>query len=119
MTVKNYSELIAWQRAMDLAELAFRTTDSFPLQERYGLARQVRDAAVSVPSNIAEGQGRRSTKEFLHHLSIAHGSVRELETQAILARRLGFVEATSAAHFLDLAGEVGRLLNGLYNSLRP
>lgn len=104
---------------MDLAELVYRTTDAFPKQERYGLASQARSAAASVPSNIAEGQGRRSTREFMHHLSIAHGSLCELETQMILARRLGFVDAAGGAEVLQSAGEVGRLVNGLYNAVRP
>ena len=119
MTVQNYRELLAWQKAMDLAELVYAATTRYPRHELYGLAGQSRSAAVSIPSNIAEGQGRRSTREFLHHLSIAHGSLRELETQILLAGRLRYLEEERMRTVMDLAGEVGRLLNGLYNSLSP
>ncbi len=71
MPVKSYRDLIVWQKAMDVVENVYRTTQSFPKEELYGLTQQVRRAVVSVPSNVAEGQGRRSTKEFLNHLSIA------------------------------------------------
>jgi four helix bundle protein len=119
MTVKNYTELIAWQRAMALAETAYRLTAGFPRREIYGLSRQMRNAAVSVPSNIAEGQGRRSTKEFLQHLSIAHGSLRELETQILLSGKLGYLAPHEVDGWMASAAEVGRLINGLANSLTP
>jgi len=119
MAVQNYRELVVWQRAMDLAESVYHLTASYPRHELYGLARQSRGAAISIASNIAEGQGRRSTKEFLHHLSIAHGSLREVETQFILAGRLGYLQENEVATFMGDASEVGRLLNGLYNSLSP
>ena len=115
--VRNYRDLIAWQRAMDLATTVYDLSAGFPLEERYGLTSQVRRAAVSIPSNIAEGQGRKSTKEFLHLLSIAHGSLRELETQVMLAQRLTFATKERADATLDVASEVGRLINGLYNAL--
>ena len=78
MTVKNYQDLIGWQKAMDLVEVVYHLTKRFPSEELYGLTSQVRRAAVSVPSNIAEGQGRNSTNEFARFLSIAHGSLREV-----------------------------------------
>jgi hypothetical protein len=81
MKVKNYRELIVWQKAMDLVEEVYKSSRDFPREEVYALTSQIRRAAVSIPSNIAEGQGRKSTNEFLHHLSIAHGSLREVETR--------------------------------------
>jgi len=81
MKVKNYRELIVWQKAMDLVEEVYKSSRDFPREEVYALTSQIRRAAVSIPSNIAEGQGRKSTSEFLHHLSIAHGSLREVETR--------------------------------------
>ena len=117
MTGKNYTELIAWQRAMDLVEAVYTATASFPADERFGLTSQLRRAAVSVPSNIAEGQGRRSVNEFLHRLSIAHGSLREVETQLFIALRLDYLEQTESGALMSLAAEVGRLITGLSNSL--
>jgi four helix bundle protein len=88
---RNYKDLLAWQKAMDLVELVYTATRHWPKEELYGLTSQVRRAAVSVPSNIAEGQGRTSVKEYQHHLSIAHGSLREVETQMMLAQRLDYL----------------------------
>jgi four helix bundle protein len=118
MTVRNYRDLIAWQKAMDLVVLVYEATCCFPTDERYGLTAQIRRAAVSIPSNIAEGQGRQGTGEFLHFLSIAHGSLREVETQALIARRLGYLDDGDTNRIMNAAGEVGRLVNGLMNSLR-
>ena len=117
MKVKNYQELIAWQRAMDLVEDVYKATKDFPREEIYGLTSQIRRAAVSIPSNIAEGQGRRTTADFLRHLSIAYGSLREVETQALIARRLRYIAQTKLDEVMNRAGEVGRLLNGLMSSL--
>jgi four helix bundle protein len=114
---KNYRDLIAWQKAMDFVEGIYRATKIFPKDELYGLTSQLRRASVSVPSNIAEGQGRRSDGEFHHHLSIAHGSLREAETQLLISGRLGYVERHEMERLLDQAGEVGRLITGLSNSL--
>ncbi len=104
---------------MDLVEAVCRATDSWPKKELYGLTSQVCRAAVSVPSNIAEGQGRHSTKEFLHHLSIANGSLHEVETQLLIAQRLGYLEESKGETLLRQSAEVGRLLHGLVRSLRP
>ena len=117
MKVKKYSELIAWQKAMDLVESVYKATASFPREEVYGLTSQVRRAAVSVPSNIAEGQGRKSTMEFLHHLSIAYGSLTETETQLLIAGKLAYLEQKKVDQLIEQTNEVGRLLNGLSNSL--
>jgi four helix bundle protein len=117
MPVRNYRDLIAWQKAMDLVVLFYTASAKFPKQELYGLTSQARRAAISVPSNIAEGQGRRSTQEFLHFLSVARGSVCELETQTLIAQRLNYLDEKLTAEVMVLAAEVGRLLNGLSNSL--
>ena len=119
MAVKRYDELIAWQKAMDLVEDVYGSTAHFPKEEVYGLTQQLRRSAVSIPSNIAEGQGRRSTGDFLHHLSIAHGSLRELETQILIAGRLRLLKDTRVDELMKMCAEVGRLINGLYNSLHP
>jgi four helix bundle protein len=116
-TSRNYRDLIAWQKAMDLMDLIYTTSRSFPKQELYGLTSQIRRAAVSVPSNIAEGQGRRTKGEFQQALSVAHGSIREVETQITIATRQGFTAPEVEAAVLNLAAEVGRLVQGLMHSL--
>jgi four helix bundle protein len=116
MASRNYRDLIAWQRAMDLVELTYRETAGFPAGEKFALVVQMRRAAVSVPSNIAEGQGRGGNPEFVRFLRIAHGSLRELETQALIAGRLKFSSDAAVVRFLEMSGEVGRLINGLIRS---
>src|SRR6266850_1089288 len=91
MKVRNYQELIVWQKAMDLVVEVYTISKTFPREEIYGLTSQLRRAAVSVPSNIAEGQGRRTTADFLRHLSISYGSLREVETQILIAQRLKYL----------------------------
>ncbi|HWR35849.1 MAG TPA: four helix bundle protein [Clostridia bacterium] len=115
---KSYRDLLAWQKAMDFAEQVYGATEQFPPRETYGLTSQLRRAAVSVPSNIAEGQGRRTSADFVHFLSNARGSLMEVETQLMLARRLRFVSDERCTDLLNMAGEIGRMLNGLMNSLR-
>jgi four helix bundle protein len=115
MTVKRYNDLIAWQKAMDLVEQIYMITRSFPKEELYGLTSQLRRAAVSIPSNIAEGHCRNGRREFVHHLSIALGSFGEVETQVIVAQRLGYLADSSST--LELASETGRILVGLMHSL--
>ena len=116
-TVRSYRDLIAWQKAMDLVELVYTATRDWPKDETYGLSNQIRRAAVSVPSNIAEGQGRTSTKEFVHHLSMAHGSLCEVETQAIIASRLKYAHPEVVEQLLSACAQTGKLINGLINSL--
>ena len=118
MAIRNYTDLIAWQRAMGLAEAVYRETAGMPLEERYGLTSQRRRAAASIPSNIAEGQGRRTDGEFLNQLSVAHGSLRELETQILLTNRLGFLAASVRDTLIRQCEEVGKLINGLANAIR-
>ena len=110
-----YEDLIVWRRAMDLVLEVYRCTASFPKQEIYGLTSQMRRAAVSVPSNIAEGKGRFSRKELLQFLFHARGSLLELQTQITIGRELGFLPLVDWKKMSDLASEVGRLLNGLVN----
>ena len=118
MATKIYRDLIAWQRAMDLVEEVYEATKGFPREELYGLTSQLRRAAVSIPSNIAEGQGRNSPKEFVHFLAIAYGSLREAETQLLISGRLHYLNQERVNNLMELAGEVGRLLNGLSKSLQ-
>ena len=118
MSLRSYRELLAWRKAMDLVNAVYAATRAWPGEELYALTSQIRRAAVSVPSNIAEGQGRSSTKEFLKHLSIAYGSLLEIETQIIIAKAQGYCSAEQAEMLLELAAEVGRLLNGLSNALK-
>lgn len=118
MASQNYRDLIAWQRAMDLVELTYRVTAEFPSSERFSLVLQMRRAAVSIPSNIAEGQGRGGNPELVRFLRIAHGSLRELETQVLISGRLQFASDRSVSHMMELSGEVGRLINGLCRSKR-
>jgi len=103
---------------MRLCRDVYRLTLSFPDEERYGLISQMRRAAVSVPSNIAEGQGRLARKEFIHFLSIARGSLKELETQLLIAADLGYGSRTQLDGCLLAAGNAGRLLSALIRSLR-
>jgi len=117
MAVQSYRQLIAWQKAMELVRLVYELTDKFPREERFGLTIQIRKAVVSVPSNIAEGQGRNSTKEFINHLSIAYGSFMETETQNLIAEMRKYITSDESNSVLEKAAEVGRLVNGLTNSL--
>lgn len=116
--VQSYRDLIAWQKAIELADAVYRATSRFPAQEVYGLSSQIRRSAVSVPSNIAEGQAKLTTGEFMAFQSHARGSLAELETQMILAGRLGYMTDAVAGDLEQKAAEVGRLLNGLIASLR-
>jgi len=114
---RNYSDLIVWQKAMGFVEEVYRASSRFPREEVYGLTSQVRRAAVSIPSNIAEGQGRRSRREFRRFLRVAHGSLREVETQVLLAERLHYLDTDTKGQLMRMSSEIGRLLNGLVRSL--
>ena len=117
MTVKRYTDLVAWQKGMDLVEVIYRVTKTFPKEEVYGITAQMRRAAISIPSNIAEGHCRSGRREFVHHLSIALGSLGELETQVTISERLGFLSAPESSEILITASETGRLIVGLMHSL--
>src|SRR5688500_9921195 len=114
----SYRDLIAWQKAMALVTEVYRETEGFPAREIYGLTNQVRRAAVGVPSDIAEGKGRLSKKEFVQMLSRARGSILEVQTQIEIARNLGFLTVEKFDELLGKADEVGRLINGLIRSIR-
>jgi len=118
MKTRQFRDLLVWQRSMRLAEMVYTATRPFPREERFGLASQMRRAAVSIPSNIAEGQGRNSDKSFAQFLNQAQGSLYELETQMELARNLAVIPERQATQLLADAAEIGRMLNGLRSTLR-
>ena len=115
---RSYRDLIAWQKAMKFVAEIYEATRQFPREECYGLTNQSRRAAVSVPSNIAEGQARFSQKEFHHFLSKARGSLTEIETQVLIARDLKYLPPAKADLLLAAADELGRVLNGLIASIK-
>jgi four helix bundle protein len=118
MTVNSYRDLRVWQKGMDLVVASYEVTKQFPQNELYGLASQIQRAAVSIPANIAEGHGREHLGDYLHHLSIANGSLMELETHFMLAGRLGYLKVEPINQLLDQTAEVGRMLAGLIRSLK-
>jgi four helix bundle protein len=115
--VNNYRDLKVWQMAMELTENIYRATVSFPSRETYALANQLLRASVSIPSNIAEGHARSSTKDYMRFLSISQGSLAEAETQLELAHRLGYIPQAELLCLLEQTNEVGRMLHGLRNAL--
>ena len=114
----DFKDLIVWKKSMDLVEITYGLVKAFPREEQFELASQMRRAAVSIPSNIAEGQGRKTDREFLRFLSIARGSRAELETQLLLAQRLGYLSAAQGAPALSLSSEIGKMLFSLSESLQ-
>jgi four helix bundle protein len=115
---QHYKDLIAWQKAMDLVSVLYDATDDFPKRETYSLTDQMRRAAVSVPSNIAEGQAHFSRREFRHFLRHSCGSLAELETQILIAQRRNYLSESQVIELLGRTHEVGRILSGLLNSLK-
>ncbi len=115
--IQSYQDLLVWQKGISLAKSTYEVTRSFPDEEKFGLISQMRRAAVSIPSNIAEGQARRTTGEFLQFLSHAEGSAAELETQLILAVELDFCPKARALPVYELLGELRRMLNALRRKL--
>lgn len=109
----HYRELIVWNKAMDLTTEVYKIVGALPKEEQYALSSQIRRAAISVPSNIAEGAGRRSRRDFCHFLKIANGSLNELETQLILCCRLGYVNETFIASAMSISAEVGKMVNAM------
>lgn len=116
--IRSYQDLQVWQEAMELVAMAYRMASQLPQSERYTLVPQITRAAVSVPANIAEGQGSDHRRVFLNHLSIARGSLMELETYVALVQKLGFVTPSSVESLRDRVGTVGRLLSGLIRALK-
>jgi len=117
MGAKNYQELIVWQKAMQAAKVVYSLAKKLPKEELYSMSEQMRRAAVSIPSNIAEGQARNSTKEFLQFLAIARGSKAELETQLMLCVQIDYLADTDISEAMDLLQEVGRMIHAISNSL--
>jgi four helix bundle protein len=115
---QHFKDLIVWQRAMNLVVDVYHLTDGFPKREVYSLTDQIRRAAVSIPSNVAEGQAHHSRAEFAHFLRHSSGSLAELETQLLIAERLEYTEHDRIQALLKQVIEVGKLLNGLINSLK-
>src|ERR1041384_3206928 len=115
--MKSYRDLVVWQKAMEFVVAVYRVTQAFPKSEVYGLSSQMQRAAVSIPSNIAEGHGLKQTQAYLRHLAIASGSLCELETQIEIANRLGYLPVKETA-VLAQAKEIGRMLSGLRQSLQ-
>ena len=118
MQIKSYKELIVWQKSIKLVKEIFILTAKFPKSELYGIVSQMRRSAVSIPSNIAEGNGRNSRKEYCHSLSIAFGSALELETQLIIAKELNFVRGDEFMKIEQLLDEILRMLNSLREKMR-
>ncbi|MBP7747346.1 MAG: four helix bundle protein [Phycisphaerae bacterium] len=116
MTV-DYRELVVWQKSIELAKVVYRLTQRMPESERFGLTNQMRRASVSIPSNIAEGNARQSRRDYLHFLTIARGSLAELETQVTIAEALELLPRDSDAR--NRIAEIGRILQGLIRSLQP
>jgi len=116
--IKSHKELIVWQKSMKLVKEVFLLTKEFPSSELYGLTSQMRRAAVSVPSNIAEGYGRHSAKEYLHYLTISYGSALELETQLIIAQDLELSQQATFTKSMALLEEVLKMLNKMTLSKR-
>jgi four helix bundle protein len=113
----SYKDLIVWQKSLSLVKLLYKLTSNFPSEERFGLTSQMRRAAVSIPSNVAEGQARRTTPDFVRFISNAEGSAAELDTQIILAVSLSFCTNDQAKECFDLLDEIRRMLNALRRTL--
>jgi four helix bundle protein len=118
MAVSSYRDLKVWQKGMDMVGASYEVTKHFPQTELYGLVSQIQRASVSIPANIAEGHGREHLGDYVHHLSIANGSLMELETHFLLAGRLGYLKAEPLNQLLDRTAEIGRMLAGLIRSLK-
>ena len=117
MKTQSYKDLIVWQKGIALAKIVYRLTQNLPQEEKFGLVAQMRRSAVSIPSNIAEGQARHTTGEFIQFISHAEGSVAELDTQLILSAELHFCDSSNAAAAFALVGELRRMLNVLCRKL--
>ncbi|PYV45967.1 MAG: diversity-generating retroelement protein bAvd family protein [Acidobacteria bacterium] len=118
VSLKSYRDLVVWQKGMDLVVECYRITNLLPKNEIYGLASQIQRAAVSIPANIAEGHGRDHLGDYLHHLSVANGSLMELETHLLLLPRLSYVSSNELERAFTLTDEIGKMLSGLSKSLK-
>ena len=116
--MRPHENLEVWKKAVDLVVLVYRATENFPSEEKFGLTSQIRRASVSIPSNIAEGAARASSKEFLYFLSNAQGSASEVSTQLLIAQKLNYITAAQYGRLLNDFDEIGRMINGLCANLR-
>jgi four helix bundle protein len=116
--IKSYRDLLVWQKSVRLVTEVYQVTRLFPKEESYGLTSQMRRCAVSIPSNIAEGYGRRATNDYLRHLSIATGSLFELQTQLEIGKNLEFLKAADHERLYELSREIERMLSSLMRKLR-
>ena len=116
-TIQSYRDLQAWRLAVRLTKIVYRASDGFPSEERYGLTSQIRRAAVSIASNIAEGWGRGTTQDYIRVLRMARGSMYEVETQLIIASELGFIDDEKLKYTEDAINEAGKVLGGLIRSI--
>jgi four helix bundle protein len=114
----NFKELLVWQKSIDFVTEIYRTTEAFPKDEIYGLTSQIRRAAVSIPSNIAEGNSRRSKPDYVQFLKISRGSCAEVETQLIISKNLKFLNENEHLKVNEKIIEISKMLNGLINSLQ-
>lgn len=117
MEIKSHRDLVVWQKSMELVTQCYRLTGEFPNREKFGLSSQLQRAAVSIPANIAEGHARKTTRAFLNHLSIACGSLAELETHLEVAVRLKYLQSAQCGDALVNLNEISRMLDGLIKSL--
>lgn len=111
--IEDYKDLIVWQRSMELAEEVYRLVKKLPKEELFALSDQIRRAVISIPSNIAEGYERNSTKEYIHFLSIAKGSKAELETQLLLCTKIHYLNNSDIEKSISLIQEIGKMINSL------
>ena len=117
--MNQFKKLIVWQKSMLLAKIVFTLTDKLPVKEKFGLISQINRCAVSIPSNIAEGSGRNSTKEYCYFLSISLGSAFELETQLLLCIELEYLKKEEITETMNLIHEIQKMLNSLQRKLNP
>ena len=117
MSISSYKDLVVWQKSMDLVAEVYKLVKKLPKEETYGLSDQMRRAAVSIPSNIAEGKERNFVKEYIHFLSIARGSKAELETQLLIGIRIGYFTEGDILKLLSILDEIGKMLNILIKKL--
>ena len=118
MEKSSYQGLLVWQKAMDLTTAIYKLVKKLPKEELYSLSDQMRRSAVSIPSNIAEGQDRHSKKEFIHFLTISRGSKAELETQLLICVKVGYLSETDISEAMSLSKEIGKMLTSLINKLK-
>lgn len=115
--MKDFRELMVWQKGIDIVEAVYQIASSFPKEEMYALSSQIKRSAVSIPSNIAEGFGRKTTSDFIHFLHISRGSLYELQTQLEIAKRINFIKDDVLINMVDVCKEEEKMLNGLIKSL--